>query len=252
MHYNATLRVRELTQNIYDIGDEIAQYINNVTQAMNDWDVELVDDCLEELHEIIAEGRAEVRPGLVELNGLRQAFISGIRAGQMSNPSASMTFDHPGRTLTFLHAPFSQRYAQAVAEAHGAHASNDGSAAPGQDEGPANQSMASTAAWRMWMRQRNERCTSELYDLEEWIVEQTQRALESQSVLLQQSFSQAERSVATIVEQWKHMVNLQPTLAADMRGENPPAFLEERARVDEIVAKLARAKRAGETSNAAV
>ena len=52
MHYDAALRVRELTQNIYDIGDEIADYINHVSQAIADWDADLVEDCLLELEEL--------------------------------------------------------------------------------------------------------------------------------------------------------------------------------------------------------
>ena len=81
MHYDASLRVRELTQNIYDIGDEIAEHIDYVAQSIADWDVELVDDCLHELRVVVEQGRTEVRPGLAELNGLRQAFVSGVRAG---------------------------------------------------------------------------------------------------------------------------------------------------------------------------
>ena len=252
MHYNATLRVRELTQNIYDIGDEVAQFINHVSQAMADWDRELVEDCLHELVEIIKEGRAEVRPGLMELNGLRQAFISGIRAGQMSNTQgAAENYPHPGRTLAFMHQPSSQRLAAAVAQNHRVHQAT-APAAPEQPEGPTNQAMASTAAWRLWLRERNEELRTQLEDLEEWVVAQTHAALESQSVLLQQSFSQAERTTTAIVQQWLEALDRQPTLAAAMRGEAPPQFLEDRARVDAIVNKLARAKRARQTSGTAV
>lgn len=241
MHYNATLRVRELTQNIYDIGDEIAQFINHVSQSMADWDRELVEDCLHELVEVIKEGRAEVRPGLMELNGLRQAFISGIRAGQMSNTQgAPANYPHPARTLTFMHKPSSQRF---IAE---------DDTEEKRSTGPANQAMASTAAWRIWLRERNEEFRAQLAELEEWVVEQTHAALVSQSVLLQQCFSQAERTTVGIVQQWMEMLERQPTLAAAMRGEAPPQFLEERARVDAIVNKLARAKRARQTSTTAV
>lgn len=268
MHYNATLRVRELTQNIYDIGDEIAEFINHVAQAMADWDRELVEDCLLELADVIQEGRAEVRPGLVELNGLRQAFISGIRAGQMSNTapkggtrsSTADSYSHPGRTLAFMHQSSQQRMAAAVAENYSTSGNQNRSATEsiesyataGAEDDPTNQAMASTASWRIWMREHNEALIDKLSELEEWVVAQTRAALESQSVLLQQSFSQAERTTKAVVEQWVQILDRQPTLAAAMRGEAPPEFLDERARVDAIISKLARAKRAREASDAAV
>jgi hypothetical protein len=44
VHDAARLRLRDLTQGVYDIGDEIAEGIDNVAAAMTDWDTELVDD----------------------------------------------------------------------------------------------------------------------------------------------------------------------------------------------------------------
>ncbi|WOH93889.1 hypothetical protein [Corynebacterium urealyticum] len=63
MHYDASLRVRDLTQNIYDIGDEIAEHIEHIAQAIADWDGELVEDCLLEFTSVVRQGRKEVRPG---------------------------------------------------------------------------------------------------------------------------------------------------------------------------------------------
>ena len=40
----ATLRHRELTQEIFNIGDEVATFIENIAEAIADWDVELVED----------------------------------------------------------------------------------------------------------------------------------------------------------------------------------------------------------------
>lgn len=230
MHYNAELRVRELTQNIYDIGDDIAEAIDHVAQAVRDWDDELAADCLDELRDIVDEARSEVRPDLSELNGLRQAFISGIRAGHMS-----ASFPHPGRTLTFLH-PSTAGTAEDAGAAHGAGDDRaDKPARPG--------TMASTAAWRLWMRSEAERILADLTELEEWVVEQTRLALEAQSVLLPQAYLKAYRVAEGLVEQWRDIADLQPSVSYSMRGEAPPEFLTERARIDAIVSKLQRRRR---------
>lgn len=242
MHYNAALRVRELTQNIFDIGDEIAAHLDNLAEAIADWDRELVTDCLHELSEIIAEGRSEVRPQLAELNGLRQAFISGVKAGRMSylgSFSDADRFPHPGRTLSFLRNDTGQATNYSVAEAapNGDSSPRDGGAV--QEPG----TMASTAAWRLWMRQRSEGLQYELTQLAEWVVEQTERGLSNQSVLLTQTYATAERSACALVEQWEEVVAKQPTLARSMRGEAPPAFLQERDRVAAVVSRIQRKRR---------
>ena len=226
MHYDASLRVRELTQNIYDIGDEIAGYIDHVSQAIGDWDPELVQDCLIELDEIVEQGRAEVRPGLSELNGLRQAFISGVKSGQMSG--ISVTYPHPGRTLAFLHKTGAE-----VPEM----ASEEKTTLPAeQPEEPG--AMASTAAWRLWMRSNVDQHVAELNELAEWVVEQTRLALEAQSVLLPQTYSKARQRAVEIAGKFGAVIDKQPMLAQSMRGEAPPEFLQERARVDAVITRL--------------
>ncbi|MGV0409569.1 hypothetical protein ACUY3S_08770 [Corynebacterium resistens] len=249
MHYNATLRVRELTQNIFDIGDEIAEHLDNLAQAMADWDKELVTDCLHELRDIIAEGRSEVRPQLAELNGLRQAFVSGIKAGRMSHPGSLLDaerFPHPGRTLSFLRGDTSPAQHQAAFAETGksqdaaAGEAKSSDAADNVDE-PAT--MASTAAWRLWMRQRSEQLQSELSELAEWVVEQTERGLSNQSVLLTQTFAKTERFAQDVVQQWEEVVAKQPTLARSMRGEAPPKFLQERDRVAAVLTRIQRKRR---------
>lgn len=242
MHYDAALRVRELTQNIYDIGDEIADHVDHVAQAIADWDPELVEDCLVELHDIVDEGRAEVRPQLSELNGLRQAFISGIRSGQMSN--ITQTYPHPGRTLSFLHK--SAGLAAAVEVASGGINEQVTTSKLAEPE-----SMASTATWRLWMRQNNERLTAELAELASWTVEQTTRALEAQSVLLPQVYAQALEHTVTLAGRFGAMIDRQPELARSMRGEAPPTFLQDRARVDAVVARIQQ-RRHARNANAAV
>ena len=48
----AELRHRELTQEIYNIGDEVAEYLEHLIEAIEDWDEELCMDCLAELGDI--------------------------------------------------------------------------------------------------------------------------------------------------------------------------------------------------------
>lgn len=256
MHCDAALRVRELTQNIYDIGDEVAEYIDHVAEAMADWDSELVADCLEELADIVAQGRAEVRPGLAEVNGLRQAFISGVRAGEMSN-----TFPHPGRTLAFLKAEGPAAFGAASAVGGGlaaARAETDPQAATAGAPSSASAAaadaalpphalatkpaMSSTAVWRLWLRTHAEELTAQLADLADWVVEQTHLAVETQSVLLPHSLLRAQQATEDIVAQWRGLVACQPALAAAMRGEAPPRFLNERARVEAIAARVRRSQ----------
>ena len=85
----AELRHRELTQEIYNIGDEVAEYIEHLTEAIRDWDAELVDDCLAEFSDILADARRDSRTIVGELLGLRQALISGVRAGTLSAAAAT-------------------------------------------------------------------------------------------------------------------------------------------------------------------
>ena len=40
----AVLRHRELTQEIYNIGDEVAEYIEHVAESIADYDGELTED----------------------------------------------------------------------------------------------------------------------------------------------------------------------------------------------------------------
>ncbi|QFQ02033.1 hypothetical protein CUROG_03250 [Corynebacterium urogenitale] len=236
MHYDANLRVRELTQNIYDIGDEIAEHIDHVAQSMKDWDPELVEDCLLELDEIVHEGRQEVRPQLSELNGLRQAFVSGVRSGQMSGSTRSYSslgqtnFAHPGRTLSFMH--------KGKAVMADAVASDDKNECAQSGELVEPESMASTATWRLWMRQSIEAMTAELDELAEWVVGQTQAALEAQSVLLPQVYSKAREQTIEIAGRFGAVIDRQPELAQGMRGEAPPPFLQDRARIEAVLNRI--------------
>ncbi|HJC86147.1 MAG: hypothetical protein L0J74_00500 [Corynebacterium sp.] len=222
MHDAARLRLRELTQSVYDIGDEVAEYIDNLSEAMADWDTELVGDCALELREAVAGGRTEVRVALAELNGLRQAFVSGIRSGSLSaSLSANAVIDdHPGRTLSFL------RNQQVVPV----------------EQAPAP--VVSTATLRLTLRKHNTEVIDQLTELAEWVVEQTRCAIEEQSVLLPQALARAEKHALELVDTWNAtVVGDHPALVTELRGEAPPRFLAERARVEQIVGKI-RSRRA--------
>lgn len=217
MHDAARLRLRELTQGVYDIGDEIAEGIDNVAAAMTDWDVDLVDDCMEELSEAVEQGRSEVRQYLAEVNGLRQAFVSGVNAGTLS--ATTDTWYHPGRTLSFLHP----------------HQEIPESLTRKAPEPP----VVSTATLRMTLRRRNGELTGELSDLAEWVVAQTEEAVEHQTVLLPQSFARAWRHTRSTVTTWKReVIGGHPALIAEMHGEAPPEFLTERARIEQVLARV--------------
>ncbi|WP_291475252.1 hypothetical protein [Corynebacterium sp.] len=224
MHDAARLRLRDLTQGVYDIGDEIAEGIDNVAAAMTDWDTELVDDCIHELSDAVEQGRGEVRQYLAEINGLRQAFVSGVNSGTLSASLSAPegNYFHPGRTLSFLH--------------------------PHQDPPPApsvapTSPVVSTATLRMALRRRNTELAADLAELAEWVVAQTREAVEYQSVLLPQSFARSWTQTRETVAAWKReVVGDHPVLVAEMRGEAPPEFLAERARVERVLARV-RARR---------
>ncbi|MGP9723982.1 hypothetical protein ACT3SZ_08215 [Corynebacterium sp. AOP40-9SA-29] len=212
MHDAARLRLRELTQSVYDIGDEVAELIENLAESMADWDEELVEDCLLELAESVSLGRAEVRAALAELNGLRQAFVSGIRSGSLS---ATVVDNHPGRTLSFL---------------------RDHAVTPVE---PQPAPIVSTATLRVNLRRRNTELTDMLADLAEWTVEQTRLAVEEQSVLLPQALARAEKHARDVASRWcGEVVGDHPALVGELRGEAPPRFLAERARVEQVLSKI--------------
>ena len=90
-HFDARLRLREVTQELYDIGDEVAEHIEHLAQAVADVDRELVDECVLELADIVDEAVEDCRPLIGELDGLRQAFTSGIRSGRIGTLSSAST-----------------------------------------------------------------------------------------------------------------------------------------------------------------
>jgi hypothetical protein len=95
----------------------------------------------------------------------------------------------------------------------------------------------------MSLRRKNTELAADLAELAEWVVAQTREAVEYQSVLLPQSFARSWTQTRETVAAWKReVVGDHPVLVAEMRGEAPPEFLAERARVERVLARV-RARR---------
>lgn len=214
---DAKLRHRELTQEVYDIGDEVVKYIEHLMEAIADWDEELVDDCLAEFAEIVEEARNDSRRVIAELAGLRQALTSGLRSGTVSvrTRRANDAADPEGLTAADLLVMFPldvPALVRDVATALGA---------------------------------RSEAVLSRLETVNEWILNQTCVVADDlDSLSLPVVYSRTQRLVGVTVNAWREAVASQhPEYARTMRRSNPPNFLLERARIDMIVARVA-AKRA--------
>lgn len=213
----ATLRHRELTQEIYNIGDEVAGYVENIAEAIADYDGELTDDCLAEFSEIVDDARQDARRIVGELIGLRQALTTGMRAGVLSasaSPEERIPepelLDAAGLQVLFpLQAPFSvQRMEDALTG-------------------------------------RSDLVVQHLGEVVSFTLEQTDMvARELGAVSLPHLFRRVDQLVEAAVEGWIETVcEDHPAFVRTMRGMHPPQFLAERARVDAIVAKVAAKRR---------
>src|SRR5699024_4113252 len=80
----AELRHGELTQVTYNIGDEVAQYIENLLEAIEYWDNDIAFDCLAVLGDSIEDARVGYGRCVGGLIGLRQALVPGLRSGTIS------------------------------------------------------------------------------------------------------------------------------------------------------------------------
>ena len=100
----AELRHRELTQEIYNIGDEVVDYIEHLIEAIEDWDDELALDCLAELGDIVDDARVDSGRCVGELIGLRQALVSGLKSGTISAASSGDNdVEEPTQLLSLIH-----------------------------------------------------------------------------------------------------------------------------------------------------
>lgn len=209
----AQLRHRELTQEIYNIGDEVAEYIEHIMEAVSDWDAELVEDCLAEFEEIVAESRDDARTVVAELSGLRHALTSGIRQGTVSARSAlRVDLSQPERiTAADLEREHPVEDLVVVRELAGA------------------------------LNARTEGVVKHLEQVVDWVLVQTANvANDLESFSLPMLYGRVADDVCTSTRAWLDTVaDAHPDYVWTMRGSNPPSFLLERARIDAVVARVA-------------
>lgn len=215
----AELRHHELTQELYNIGDEVADYLEHIIEALADWDRELVEDSHLEFTEILEDARLDSRRITTELTGLRQALTSGLRAGtvsfqpDLSEAAVAKPAELDQDTLT-RHYPLTARpviVRELVRALNG----------------------------------RTELVIEHLEDLVQWTLQQTALvANDLNAPSLPLVYQQVRTRVDTALSAWvAAVVREHPGYVRTMRGTNPPAFLAERVRIDTIVARVA-AKRA--------
>lgn len=215
----AELRHRELTQEIYNIGDEVADYIEHLVEAVRDYDGELTADCLAEFDEIVTDARNDSRRIVGELIGLRQALTTGVRAGVLS-ASAGEEQRLPEPELLD---------ATGLAELH-----------------PTDNMPVSLNDIAIALEDRTELVAEHLTELVTYVLEQTELvARDLGAVSLPHLYARTGHLVQAAASGWlESVVEEHPAFTRTMRGSNPPAFLAERARVDAIVAKVAARKAA--------
>ncbi len=203
----AEFRHYELTQHLYDLGDEVADYVEHVLQAIADWDTELVEDCLEELHDIVLEDRKDARATASELSGLRQALTSGLLAGTISWRGAQRTVEEPER-LT---------------------------AATITDSYPLSASPVDVSDLHETLQLRAELVRSHLETMVEWILDSTHVVANTLTgTSLSAVFRRAEEKTRAAVDSWLECVASNTAYTRTMRGSHPPEFLGERAWADAI------------------
>lgn len=204
---DATMRHRELTQEVFNIGDELAEHAEHIAEAIADWDAELVEDCLLEFETIVAEARHDVRAVVAELVGLRQALTSGLASG-----TVGVTVD-AGAVLA---------------------------APPLRKENPVTNLPASVQDVTRQLDERTEAAGEDIEALVEWVLHLTERgARDLASCSLPVAYARFGESVRGVATAWLESVaRAHPVYARAKRGSHPPVFLAERARVDAVVARV--------------
>lgn len=231
--YSAADRLRDLCREISDIGDEVATYIDNVAEAVADWDWDLVVDCLEELGVIIDEAREDVRPATNELAGIRTALTSGLRSGHLSAGLSARERAGRGPAGTVAHPdPLTTSSLE--------------------EKYPVPTGVVDAAMVGEVLTARTELVSSYCAHVAQWVEDQTNLALvDVQATNLSLVFAQAQRMVDTATSAWEDtVVQAYPPFTRMMRGSCPPAFLAERARVDAIVARVAASRQAAKGKTA--
>lgn len=217
--FDATLRHRELTQEIFNIGDEVATYIENLAEAIADWDAELVDDCVAELEEIFEDARRDSRAVVRELVGLRQALTSGLASGTVA-ASAAME-DAVDRPVVLNAESLRERF-------------------------PIQNSPVIVRELSQALEARTDLVGEYLAHIVSWELLETEKAARDLDALnLPMLYSRTAEIVFAAARAWTEAVATEhPGYARTMRGAQPPAFLNERARIDAVVARVV-AKRTG-------
>lgn len=211
-HLDGRLRLREITQELYDIGDEVATAIDNLAEAVADCDVELVDECVTELTDVVDDGVGDAIPLVFELMGLRQAFISGIRGGELAYAAVKEPAVMPeGIDVARLMA-----------------------AAPSPG-GPVPLPQVTEA-----LATRTDMVAGYLVELADWLSAENARGVEDLgSVGLPSLYSRTGRRAMEAAASWRVTVaETHPAVAKALRGRRPPAFLSERARVEAVLARV--------------
>ncbi|SQG65121.1 Uncharacterised protein [Corynebacterium renale] len=210
----AHLRHRELTQELYDIGDEVASYIENIAEAIADWDGELTVDCLSELDEIIEDARVDARHVLGELIGLRTALTTGLKAGSLSART------HTGQP----------KYEKPVAV----------TATSLETDFPLTATPVVVAELAGALDARTEAVGNYLARLVDWLLERTDIvANDLEALSYPHLLNRVQALVHAAAGGWlTTVVDTHPAYARARRGHNPPEFLAERARIDAVVAKV--------------
>lgn len=219
----AELRHRELTQELYNIGDEVVEYVEHLIEAIEDWDAALARECLAELAEIVEDARRDSGRVVGELIGLRQALVSGVRAGTISAAVTGEYEIEAPRDVTAV--TLELKYPL---------------------EGP---QVISELAYAL--RGRTTHVTDYMRDMVEYVLAQTDAVARNLDMIsLPHLYKRSGAAVVTAAEGWLHTVaHSHPAYVRTMRGHNPPEFLAERARINRIVAKVA-AKKARKATTA--
>ncbi|MDO4909304.1 MAG: hypothetical protein Q3962_05580 [Corynebacterium sp.] len=217
---DAKLRHRELTQAVYDIGDDVAEHIDHIAEAMRDWDVYLVRDCLLEFQDCLKEAVTDARSILGELAGIRIALTTGRFAGSISIPVP---------------------HTAEVTEPELLDASLLASWYPLAD-GPQDVSAMTKA-----ITGRHEEALLQCEHIVDWIIDQTAvLGAEPTAFNMPRFLNHAGRYVDAVARGWISEVGeCEPAFTRGMHGNNPPKFLEERIRIESILARVERRRNAG-------
>lgn len=210
---DATMRHRELTQEVFNIGDEVATYIENIAEAVADWDAELVEDCMAEFEEIVEEARKDSRTLITELMGLRQALTSGLASGTVSTTGPAIK--EVERPVLITPHSLKERF-------------------------PISKSPVIVGEMAQALEARTELIKEYLAHIVEWELAETERvARDVDSLSLPLLYARTAEAVNAATTAWLRTVaDEHPGFTNTMRGHNPPMFLNERARIDAVVMRV--------------